>query len=248
MSSTITTFTNLHPKWGDITCTNDQTFGKVANLMEYVIGGIRGKTIVATGMIAHGTCDIQYLYAPCIHVNLGGKPISIIDNASNKLGKFPCIVLPISSLKLLPCITSKDDATLIAYRDEFENNTLVNTKWHLANTPTARFLIPNFFIIYFGKNTPTGDITLDDVKMRLSKLGTGYDTWVTYATEALSTKHNNDEVFHNTRGGPPTTTKPSSKDISTPAGIARLSNYQNTDHATPSQLCSPTSTQLRGVT
>ena len=58
----------------------------------------------------------------------------------------------------------------------------VNTKWHSATTPTVRFLlIPNFFIINFGQNTPMGDITSDDMKIHLSELGTGYNAWATSA-------------------------------------------------------------------
>ena len=88
-----------------------------------------GKTIAAIGMIAHGTCVVQYLYTPHIHVDLGGKPISIIGNTSDKLGKFMCVIMSLASLKFSPCITPKDDATLITYGDEFDN-ILVNTKWH----------------------------------------------------------------------------------------------------------------------
>ena len=113
MSSTISTFTNLHPKWGDITGSNNQAFGTVANLLEYVIVGIKGKTIAAIGMIVHGTRAVQYLYAPCIHINLGGKPISIIRNASNKLCKFTCVIMFLASLKFFPYNTPKDNAPLV---------------------------------------------------------------------------------------------------------------------------------------
>ena len=59
MSPTTSTFTNLHPKRGDITGSPDQAFGTVPSLMDYVIGGIKGKAIVAIGMIAHSTRNIQ---------------------------------------------------------------------------------------------------------------------------------------------------------------------------------------------
>ena len=87
MSSTASTFTNLHPMRGDIMGSTDQAFGMVDTLVDYVIRESRGKTIVAIGMIAHGTCIVQYLCAPRVHTDLGGKPISIIGNASNNPGE-----------------------------------------------------------------------------------------------------------------------------------------------------------------
>ena len=173
MSLITSTFTNLHPKWGDIMGSNDQAFGMVPNLLEYVIEGIRGKTIAAIGIITYSTHVVQYLYAPRVHTDLGGTPISIIGNVSNNLGKLTCIIMPLASLKFFPCINPKDNAALTPYRDDFENDILKNTRWHSATTPTIGFLLPNFFIIYFGQNTPTGNIANNDVNMCLSKLGAG---------------------------------------------------------------------------
>ena len=120
MSSTAVTFTTLHPIRGDITGSADQAFGTVDTLVDYVIGGIKGKTIAAIGMIAHGTRAVQYLYAPRVHTNLGGKPISIIGNASNNPGEFTCVMMSLASMKFFLHITAKDDAALHPYGDEFE--------------------------------------------------------------------------------------------------------------------------------
>jgi len=91
MSSTPTHYTNLYPKWGDISESNDQAFRKGKDVLAYVIGGIKAKTIESIGTVAPGSSIVQYLYAPTIHHDLGGKPKLIVGNASNKLGEFSCV-------------------------------------------------------------------------------------------------------------------------------------------------------------
>ena len=86
MSSPPLYYTNLFPKWGDITGSNDQAFGKGKDVLSQLVGGIRANTIVAIGTLAPGTSIVQYLFAPKILHNLGGAPKSIVGNASNKMG------------------------------------------------------------------------------------------------------------------------------------------------------------------
>jgi hypothetical protein len=94
MSSTPTHYTDLQTKRGDITGSNVQAFGKGEDVMAYVIGGIKAKTIAAIGTCAPGSSVVQYLYAPRIHSDLGGVPKLIVGNASNKLGEFSCVYIP----------------------------------------------------------------------------------------------------------------------------------------------------------
>ena len=108
MSSTLTHYTDLYPKRGDISVSNDQAFGKGEDVMSYVIRGIKAKTIAAIGTCAPGSSIIQYLYAPKIHHDLGGEPNLIVGIASNKLGKFSCVYIPFASLKLLVCIADRE--------------------------------------------------------------------------------------------------------------------------------------------
>ena len=107
MSTVPYLYTELFPKRGDITGSNAQAFGKGKDVFDYIIGGIKANTIVAVGTIAPGTTIVQYLFAPKIHYDLGGTPKTLIGNASNKLGEFRCVALPLSSLKLFRCITKK---------------------------------------------------------------------------------------------------------------------------------------------
>ena len=88
MSSTPAYYTNLTPKQGDISGPNNQAFGKGEDVLSYLVGGIKAKTIAAIGTLAPGTSIVQYLYAPKIHHDLGGAPKTIVGNASNKIGEF----------------------------------------------------------------------------------------------------------------------------------------------------------------
>ena len=78
MSSMPMHYTNLYPKRGDISGSNDQAFGKGEDVISYVIGGIKAKTIKAIVTLAPGSSNVQYLYAPRIHHDLGGEPKLVI--------------------------------------------------------------------------------------------------------------------------------------------------------------------------
>ncbi len=78
------------PKRIDITGAPDQVF-KFDNFLDYLMGGIRAKTIAAIGIINPGSLCIQYLFAPQIHYNLSGTPIAFIGNSSNKKGEFSMV-------------------------------------------------------------------------------------------------------------------------------------------------------------
>ena len=61
MSSTPTHYTNLYPKRGDISGSNNQAFGKGKDVISYVIGGIKAKTIAAISTVALGSSNVQDL-------------------------------------------------------------------------------------------------------------------------------------------------------------------------------------------
>jgi hypothetical protein len=88
MSSTPAYYTDQYPKRGDISGSNNQAFRKGEDVLSYLVGGIKAKTIAAIGTLAPGTSIVQYLYAPKIHHDLGGAPKTIVGNASNKIGEF----------------------------------------------------------------------------------------------------------------------------------------------------------------
>ncbi len=106
MSSTVTHFTKSLPKRADITGSSDQASNMQVSrevYLEYLLGGITAGTISALGLVATSGC-FQYLYAPQLHRSLGGKPIGIVGTSSNKMGKFSCVYMSLSNLKLFPFV------------------------------------------------------------------------------------------------------------------------------------------------
>ncbi len=51
--------------------------------------------------------------------------------------------------------------------------------------PLRGTLLPVFFLIYFGQDTPQGSIASDKEKSTLAKLGRGYGLWVMTASKAI---------------------------------------------------------------
>jgi hypothetical protein len=98
---------------------------------------------------------MQYLYAPQIHFNLAGKPISFIGNLSNKMGKFSLIMIVVTFICPFPYI--KDKATMdvsLNHGDNLPKELLSKTggndfKEHIVGT-----LIPNFLSPTLGKIYP----------------------------------------------------------------------------------------------
>jgi len=87
------------PPTGDITGSKAQAFGTGEDVLSYVIGGIKAKTIAAIGTCVPGSSIVQYLYAPRIHHDLGGEPNLNVGNASNKMGEFSCVYIPFVALR-----------------------------------------------------------------------------------------------------------------------------------------------------
>ena len=86
--------------------------------------------------------------------------------------------IPLASLKLFACIAEKEKLdTLLKYLLDLDNEALANTDWFDTTEKYVCALLPNFFILYFGQNPPTGDIMSDNVKMAFSTLGKGYGIW-----------------------------------------------------------------------
>jgi hypothetical protein len=167
--------------------------------MAYVIGGIKAKTIAAIGTVAPGSSIVQYLHAPTIHHNLGGEPKLIVENASNKLWEFSCVYIPFTALRLFAFIVDERKLdTLLTYILHLENEALYNTDWYdWINKKYVCTLLLNFFIFYFGQKPPTGDITLDNVKMEFATLGKGYEAWCTGANKAMKSSCKIAAVLHN---------------------------------------------------
>jgi hypothetical protein len=61
---------------------------------------------------------------------------------------------------------------------------LSQTNWKDFEEPIIGTLISNFFITYFGQVLPLGDISDNEIKAKLIRLGTGYELWANTANNA----------------------------------------------------------------
>jgi hypothetical protein len=180
-----TTYMASFPKRPNITGAPYHVF-KFENFLDCLIGGIKANTISAIGTINPGSLCTQFLYAPQIHFNLAGEPIAFIGNSLNKMGKFSLIKIDITSIHLFPYI--KDKVTMDAslnHGDDLPTESLSKTDWKVFKEPIIGTLIPNFLITYFGQVLPHGNISVDKIKAKLMRLGTGYELWANTANNAI---------------------------------------------------------------
>ncbi len=155
---------------------------------KYLIGGISARTIVAIGTIAPGG-TFQYLYAPQVHHDLGGDPVCFVGNSSNEIGKFSCVYISLSDFKFFPFMDATSAMNVLLKHTEvtpfsLEHLTYTRDLKDLTDPVRGTFL-PNFFIAYFGQETPQGNISSDDEKTAMAKMGPGYALWGTTVSEAI---------------------------------------------------------------
>jgi hypothetical protein len=161
MTSTTSYFTKSLPKRGDITGSPDQVFNMNSTrkgYYDYILGGITAGTIAAIGTLSHESNNFIYQFAPQIHRDLGQKPLGIVGNASNKMGKFNCVYIKLTDLNYFPYIKS---TTTMDMRLKHTEVTPLDPE-HLKFTgdfkgftdPLRGTLLPVFFLIYFGQDTP----------------------------------------------------------------------------------------------
>ncbi len=191
MSSTATHFTKIFPKRVDITGSPEQAFHMQDirdKYFKYLIGGISAGTIAAIGTIAPGG-TFQYLYAPQVHHDLGGEPVGFVGNTSNKIGEFSCVYISLSVFKFFPFVEATSAMNVLLKHTKvtplaLEHLTYTRDFRDLTDPVRGTFL-PNFFIVYFGQEIPQGNISFDDKKTAMAKMGLGYDLWVPTISDAI---------------------------------------------------------------
>jgi hypothetical protein len=69
--------------------------------------------------------------------------------------------------------------------DSLPKESLFETDWNDFKEPIVGTLIPNFFFTYFGQDLPHGDISDNEIKAKLVRLGTGYELWANTANNPI---------------------------------------------------------------
>jgi hypothetical protein len=201
MSTTATHYTKLYPKQGNLTGSPDQAYNFLpTKYFDHILGGIGAGTIAALGTVALGSYNLSYIYAPQVHTNLSGNFLGFVENASNKIGEFSCVHIHKDSFGFFQIINSKSnlDEAMPGHLSNvtpFALDLLTNTDWANPSNNIISALFLNFFIIYFGQDFPHGGISFDNIKVKFSKLGTGYNLWVSAAAEAIDKRNNIREVL-----------------------------------------------------
>ena len=191
MTSTAAYFTKSFPMQADITGWPKQAYHMQdtrVKYCQYVLGGITAGTIVALGTIA-SSGTVQYLYAPHIHHDLGGKPIGIDGTMSNKIGKFICVHVKLSKFILFPFVEAVFSMNVMFKHTNvshfFAKHLEHTTNWKIMADPIRGTLLPVFYIIYFGQDIPRGSILSNDEKMNMAKIGPGHGLWVSMVSDAI---------------------------------------------------------------
>jgi hypothetical protein len=124
-----------------------------------------------------------------IHHDPTGNLTTIIGISFNKQGEFSLVKVDIASFCLFPYVgPERTFDTLLPHGDKLTEELLNDTTdLKSFNEPIVATLIPNFFIIYYGQKVPHGNITTDELKAKMIKLGTGYDLWSRVIEKTLST-------------------------------------------------------------
>jgi hypothetical protein len=145
---------------------------------KYLLGGISAGAITALGTIAPGG-SFQYLYAPQIYHDLGGKPIGIVGTSTNMIGEFSCIYITLGDFKCFPFMEVAASMSELLKHTEVTPLSLEHLKftkdWKSFINPIRGTFLPNFFIVYFRQEIPQGSISSDDVKTAMAKMGSGYN-------------------------------------------------------------------------
>jgi hypothetical protein len=124
-----------------------------------------------------------------IHHDLTGNPTTIIGNSSNKQEEFSLVKVDIAFFHLYSYLgLERTFDTLLPHSDELTDE-LLNDTTDLKSfeEPIVTTLVPNFFVIYYGQNVLHGNITTEELKAKMIKLGTGYDLWARVVDKMLST-------------------------------------------------------------
>ena len=185
MTTSNLSFTMSSAKRPDVTGDPKQAFAYGETVASYMMGAIAAKTLAAFGFVNQSKM-VQYIYAPQVHSDLSGKPLSIVGNASNKAGECCLIALDITSIGMFHSILKKGADLDIINSFSLPPELLVGTMYEKGSTQFVFATVPNVHFLYYGQEPPKGLITSEDTKHAFSLLGKGYDVWAHLADISIT--------------------------------------------------------------
>ncbi len=185
MKKTQISFTMSLSKRPDVAGNPKQAFVHGENATSYMLGAIVANTLAAIGFVSQDK-KVQYIYAPHVHRDLSGKPLSIVGNASNKAGECSLVTLDIASIGIFHSLMKKGADLHIIDHYPLPPELLAGTPYKNITTKYVFVTVPNVHFLYYGQDPPKGLIASEDTKLAFSLLGKGYDAWSHFASISLS--------------------------------------------------------------
>ena len=152
--------------------------------------------IIACTLAAIGMADVNgkmiWIYFPCIHNDLEGKPVAIVGNVSDKKGTCALVEIPLSELNFFSIIGRDADIPRVGWGrgpNPIPVDRLEGTPW-AGQTDVSVALIQGFIPIYFGMVIPNVNIFDEDAEAAFAQLGPGYVEWHGYMKDARGTNAN----------------------------------------------------------
>jgi hypothetical protein len=194
MSTTATHYTKLYPKQGNLTGSPDKAYNLLAaktltiSLEVLVLAPSppwellpRVPTTFPKSMppkFIPTSAETSWILLETHPIRLESSAVS---TSTNSFGLFQIIDSKANLEEAMPVHSS----TIIP----FASDLLTNTDWANPSDNISGALFPNFFIVYFGEDFSQGAISSNNIKVKFTKLGAGYDLWVSAAAEAIDKRN-----------------------------------------------------------
>ena len=183
-------YTAHKPRRRDVDGSPEQVFGN-NDPIQAMLNMIIAYTLAAIGL-PNVNGKMMWIYFPCIHKDLEGRPVTIVGNASNKKGKFALVEIPINELNFFALVGRDADIPRMGWGrgpNPVPADRLEGTPW-ADQTDVSVALIQGFIPIYFGMTVPNVNIFDEDAEAAFTQLGPGYAQWHKYVKDARGANAN----------------------------------------------------------
>ena len=144
-------------------------------LTDAIVKAIQAGHVSAIGSTNINT-NLVYIINPRVHINLEGKPINIVGNASDPKNKFLLVRVSIQSLGYFIVIGEQTGlpAEMIGAK-AINEDCIAETSF--TGTTVKAALMPNWVCFHFGGPLVYGELREEECMLKIEGLGPGYCTW-----------------------------------------------------------------------
>jgi hypothetical protein len=138
-------------------------------MFEAVVKAI-GANLIAGLMGVQHSGELCHLFCLKVHYDTAGDPIAIIGNVSNTIGNFQCAQITKSGFSLFTAVGETSGAPP-THGDAIDPAIISKSSFDQSNEYVA-YLLPCYVLIYWGMGVFYVNIIDDDLKLKISSLGT----------------------------------------------------------------------------